>query len=81
MTHFSEELRIILNYLATAYRLYPSKQIEETGEINNAISAIAELVKGIVPPNEEHGVRNSEYEDGVVDGINKCRTEMLRRIE
>jgi hypothetical protein len=36
--------------------------------------------RGIVPKRAEHEIRNGEYEDGMVDGINKCRDEILKRL-
>ncbi len=75
MTNFSEELRKIVElvYKAGLRSYYSSVYVDRKEIIDQAISAITELVERIVP-------EEKEYEYDYERGFNSCRTEMLRKI-
>ena len=94
MTDFSEEVRKIIS--KSAYAHSSNTYLFTDEDIRNAVTALTELVKRIVPEEQvtthefcdayaNHGVNLNHCqreidEDNKKIGSNSCRTEMLRRI-
>ena len=79
MTNFNSELRNILEDYA---RKSPNCIEEDIGYTNDTISAITELVKGIVP--ESQSLKGWLINGKTAirrQGFNSCRIEMLERLE
>ena len=91
MANFKEELKKILEDLANAQRgnMGNPEDYIELCSLNEAISAITELVKGIVPkPNRvnkvayrvDQAMENKFVGDERAIGFNSCRSEILKRL-
>ena len=81
MTHFSEELREVIEELLTHSGCYVKLPAHQQ-RIDQAISAITELVKRIVPKAKARKIYFGENcTSDKNKGFNSCRTEMLKKLE
>ena len=80
MTNFNSELRKVL-----AIRIYEKQYVDLSPgakrDVEDTVSAITSLVKGIVPEVEELKTKEvpKTYEYGL--GFLTCRSEMLKKLE